>query len=147
MEYGRSGCLLAVVLSGSFYFGGCATALSGKPVSAYEQGYRKGVGENMGGLVEKLNGNTFPYMNGSWAQPLVQEVRMPAHVAGGVFYPEHNELVLITPGAWKKSGAFPISEKAKKPGENGPVIELINIPGKDITVMPLTTESFQRGEE
>jgi hypothetical protein len=147
MGYGKKACLMMVVLSGSFLVGGCATASRGKPASAYEQGYRQGVAENMGGLVEKLNGNTFPYMNGTWAQPLVQEVRMPAHVAGGVFYPEHNELVLITPGEWKKSGAFPISEKAKKIGENGPVIERNKIYGQDITVMPLTTEGFQRGEE
>ncbi len=147
MAYGKKACLIMAVLSGSFFLGGCAAASGGKSVSAYEQGYRQGVAENMGGLVEKLNGNTFPYMNGTWAQPLVQEVRMPAHVAGGVFYPEHKELVLITPGEWKKSGAFPISEKAMGHDENGPVIGRIRIPGKDITVMPLTTDGFQRGEE
>ena len=86
---------------------GCAGAPV-KGASSYEAGYRKGVAENLGNMVETLNGNDFPYIAGTWAEPLVQEVLIPAHVRGGVFYPEHKEMVVITPGEWKKQGAFPL---------------------------------------
>lgn len=42
-------------------------------------------------------------LGGTWGRPLVQRVRTPAHVQGGAFYPEHDEVVLIRPGAWEES--------------------------------------------
>lgn len=38
----------------------------------------------------------------SWAAPLVQEVRMPSAIRSGVFYPEHDEMVIIRPGVWSQ---------------------------------------------
>jgi MSHA type pilus biogenesis protein MshL len=35
-----------------------------------------------------------------WSSPMVQEVRMPAGIKDGVFYPSHDELVVVKPGAW-----------------------------------------------
>lgn len=147
MGYGKRTFLFLVVVAMCFLLEGCVTTKEGAKEGAYEKGYRTGARENMGELVEKMNGNSFPYIAGTWAQPLVQEVRIPAHVAGGVFYPEHDELVLITPGEWEKSGAFPLSTKKGHHGGEEAVIRSVMIPGKDITVRPLTTESFQRGEE
>jgi len=36
----------------------------------------------------------------SWSAPMVQEVRMPAGIKDGVFYPQRDELVVVRPGAW-----------------------------------------------
>ena len=36
----------------------------------------------------------------AWSAPMVQQVRMPAGIHKGVFSPEHDELVVIRPGAW-----------------------------------------------
>ena len=64
---------------------GCAS-MKAKPTlesktSLYDEGYRKGVAENLNSIVEKLNGNDFPYIGGTWAEPIVQEVRIPASCA------------------------------------------------------------------
>lgn len=89
---------------------GCASSEGIVKSVAYQEGYQNGICKNLGEMAESMNGNGFPYLMGeNWAQPLVQEVRIPAHVRGGVFYPEHNELVIITPGEWTRSAAFPVS--------------------------------------
>jgi len=119
---------------------GCASFKSGHPqepkTSLYDEGYRKGVSENINGIVEKLNGNDFPYLDGTWNEPVVQETKMPAHVQGGVFYPEHNELVIITPGEWKRNNPFPIKSNQQdlSGGEN--VVNTVTAPVTDITAMP-----------
>ncbi|MBF0387719.1 MAG: hypothetical protein HQL20_07675 [Candidatus Omnitrophica bacterium] len=98
--------VLAFVIGG---LAGCISTGTPLPSATYDEGYRQGVKENLGRMAEGLNGNGFPYLGGSnWAAPLVQETRIPAHVQGGVFYPEHNELVIITPGEWQKAGGFPL---------------------------------------
>ena len=84
----------------------CGCASSREP--AAEITHQQGVKENNGKMAEGMNGNGFPYLGGNWSTPLVQNVLIPAHVQGGVFYPEHNELVIITPGEWKKAGVFPL---------------------------------------
>lgn len=47
---------------------GCASFKPAHPqeskTSLYDEGYRKGVAENINGVVEKLNGNDFPYLGG-----------------------------------------------------------------------------------
>ncbi len=35
-----------------------------------------------------------------WQAPLVQEVRMPAGIDAGVYYPAHDEIVMVKPGHW-----------------------------------------------
>jgi MSHA type pilus biogenesis protein MshL len=35
-----------------------------------------------------------------WSVPMVQQVRMPAGIKDGVFYPQRDELVMVRPGAW-----------------------------------------------
>lgn len=119
-------------------FAGCVTTHAEQPQnvkdSIYEEGYRKGVSENIGGMVEKLNGNDFPYIGGTWAEPVVQEVRIPAHIDGGVFYPEHNELVVIAPGEWKRNSAFPI--KADQKDFSKAEDKVISAEVSNLTVMP-----------
>jgi len=36
----------------------------------------------------------------AWSGPVMEQVRMPAGVRDGVFYPAHDELVVVRPGAW-----------------------------------------------
>ena len=111
---------------------GCVSSQAGKtPALTYDEGYQQGVKENLGGMAEGMNGNGFPYLAGSnWSKPLVQEVLIPAHVQGGVLYPEHKELVIITPGEWKKAGVFPLhSDFSKTP-------EPVEVLSADITALP-----------
>ncbi|MBF0594607.1 MAG: hypothetical protein HQL22_06540 [Candidatus Omnitrophica bacterium] len=114
---------------------GCVSTRGVQPSVAFDEGYQHGIKENLGKMAEGMNGNGFPYLGGSnWASPLVQEVHLPAHVQGGVFYPEHNELVIITPGEWKKAGVFPLRSNVVK--DPGPVEVL----AADITALPQVVE-------
>ena len=136
MGFGR----LIIYILGLGLFTGCA-CLKAAPNheiknSIYEEGYRKGVSENINSIVEKLNGNDFPYLGGTWAEPITQEVRIPAHVQGGVFYPEHNELVIITPGEWKGNNPFPIKADQKDFRKAEDSVETVNAQVADITAMP-----------
>ena len=106
-----------------------------KNQSPYEKGFRDGVSYNVEGIVEKLNGNDFPYA-GTWSQPIVQEVRVPAHIREGVFYPESTQIVLIVPGEWKKNQAFPINSKQKENDKNEDTLQNINFNAVDITTLP-----------
>lgn len=110
---------------------GCAAAPVKDTSVSYDEGYARGVKDGWNKLAETTNGNGFPYLAGNnWAKPLVQEVEIPAHVRGGVFYPQHNELVIITPGEWQKSGVYPIKNQSR-PTENS--VEILTA---DITALP-----------
>ncbi len=116
---------------------GCATT-QGSVKQVYEQGYRAGVNEQMEAIAAKFQGGQFPYYQ--WTAPIVQDVRVPAHIANGVFVPEHNELVLIKPGEWQKSPAYPISgnkvteHQEKKDHEQSTSIN--DSDSADLTVLP-----------
>lgn len=98
----------------SVFLGACRSLPAASSGAAFEEGYRQGISRNIGASVEKMTGNDFPYLAGTWAQPLVQKTRIPAHVQGGVFYPEHDELVIITPGEWRRAGGYPLRSSAQK---------------------------------
>ncbi len=119
-----------------FLFAGCATSPSVKHV--YEQGYRAGVNEQMEAIAAKFQGGQFPYYQ--WTAPIVQDVRVPAHIANGVFIPEHNELVLIKPGEWQKSPAYPIAGNEKKENQekkdHEQPISINYSDSADLTVLP-----------
>ena len=108
----------------------CAASRSATSTVTYEEGYRQGTACRIDRELGKLNGNDFPYLDGTWARPLVQRVRIPAHVQGGVFYPEHDELAIITPGAWEKAGGWPIRSCSR------PVRSEANRGTSDLTVLP-----------
>ena len=84
---------------------GCATpSLEQKKV--YAQGYQRGVKEQMQTIASQFQGGNFPFYH--WSAPIVQEVDIPAHISNGVFLPAHKELVIIKPGEWAQSPAYPI---------------------------------------
>jgi hypothetical protein len=111
-------------------FSGCAAGRASDHGMTYDEGYHQGIRENLGRMAEDMNGNGFPYLGSNWSKPLVQEVKVPAHVQGGVFYPEHQELVIITPGEWKKAGVFPLHAEVRA---DPPAVEVLS---SDITAMP-----------
>ncbi len=122
--------LILVVMAGAL--SGCVSTGTPRYGVAYDEGYQRGIKENLGRMADGMNGNGFPYLGGSnWAAPLVQEVRIPAHVQGGAFYPEHNELVIITPGEWIKAGGFPLRSDIR------PDPEHVEVLAADITALPL----------
>ena len=55
----------------------------------------------MGGSLQSVWGQDA--QSPEWSAPIVQEVRMPAGVQAGVYYPEHDEMVFVKPGAWRVS--------------------------------------------
>jgi hypothetical protein len=110
--------------------GGCALKVQEKDV--YVQGYRKGAREQMDRIVDKFQGNHFPYYQ--WSTPIVQEVKVPAHIAGGAFVPEHKELVIIKPGEWMRESAYPIDNQEKGHEQN--VQPSAHEHATDITYLP-----------
>ncbi len=53
--------------------------------------------------------NDFPYYN--WQAPLVQQTWIPPQIRGGVLIPGHMEYVTITPGAYKREFAAPLTSQ------------------------------------
>jgi hypothetical protein len=71
------------------------------------EAFRAGMEAGLHAYAEHYLDNDFPYYN--WSTPLVQRTWMPPRMSGGMFYPGHMAEVLITPGAWKREYAAPIS--------------------------------------
>jgi len=117
---------------------GCSTL--GAKGGAFEDGYRVGVKENMADFAKNFHGNDFPYFY--WESPIVQDVSIPSHIENGMFIPEHNEPVVISPGEWRKRFAYPISCRKKKIGsdkkeeETSYAFTNVNFSVRDITVLP-----------
>ena len=124
-----------------FIFAGCsahAKFVKPNPLeenSIYMQGYKDGVKKNIQGVVEKLNGNDFPYY-GEWAEPITQNVKVPAAIQNGVFIPEHYQTILIVPGEWKKNQAYPIKAEKMENKENESTLQNVSVNVDNITVMP-----------
>jgi len=136
------GCIKKFMIIGFILIlSGCSTF--GKKDKVFEAGYRSGVKENIQDFAGNFYGNDFPYFY--WESPIVQNVRMPAHIENGVFIPEHNEPVVIEPAQWRKKIAYPIScpkykkESNKKEGGEPYAFNYLNFNVRDITVLP---ESF-----
>ena len=120
---------------------GCSTL--GKKDKTFEEGYRQGAKENISDFAEHFYGNDFPYFY--WSSPVIQSVRIPAHIENGVFVPEHNEPVVIEPAEWRNKPSYPINcpkgeKKPNKREEGEPyAFNYLNFSVRDITVLP---ESF-----
>jgi|GEM_PF-2322667 len=121
---------------------GCST-FGGKN-KAFEAGYQVGARENIQEFASNFYGNDFPYFY--WQSPIVQNVKIPAHIENGVFIPEHNEPVVIDPSQWRKTEGYPINcpkekeiKPIKKEGGEPYAFNYLNIANRDITVYP---ESF-----
>ena len=74
----------------------------------------------------------FPYFN--WAAPIIQKVKVPAQVSNGVFVPEHIEIVVLEPGKWKMSPAYPISSGKRR--KYGAELKKYDVNVSDITTLP-----------
>jgi hypothetical protein len=88
------------------FLSGCVIISGQRNKKVYEQGYRKGMQQEIKQAEGKFQGGNFPFYH--WATPIVQEVKVPAHLSHGAMIPEHNELVIIKPGEWVISPAYPI---------------------------------------
>ena len=120
-----------------FMLSGCSgLVVSGERKQMYEQGYREGVREQMGRAASRFEGNRFPYYE--WSAPAVQQVRIPAHLEGGMFVPQHNELVIVKPGEWMQQASFPIDHQ-EKTNEDTLTIKADNPKSADITYLPNNT--------
>jgi hypothetical protein len=124
---------------------GCAGLYGLSDDKKYEEGYRQGVKENVNNFAENFYGNDFPYFN--WAGPIIQNVKIPAHIENGVFIPEHFEPVMLQPGEWRSSQAYPISSKGGKndnQNQNGYEVQYSNV---DITVLPKAFNGTEPGSQ
>jgi len=117
---------------------GCSTL--GKKEETFQDGYRAGVRQNLGDFAQAFYGNDFPYFY--WESPIVQTVKIPAHIESGVFIPEHNEPVVIEPAQWRDKLTYPISrpkneeeEKQRQKGEPY-AFSYLDFNVRDITVLP-----------
>ena len=117
-----------IYISVALLCAGCASIPTEQKL-IYEQGYRAGVEEQVKDIASKFQGGEFPYYH--WAAPMVQELNVPAHIEQGVFIPEHKELVIIKPGEWVKSSAYPIAIQENKQHEDIPHSSVT-----DITSLP-----------
>lgn len=86
------------------------------PKSQYEKGYRQSVQQEVKQVVAQFHGGNFPFYH--WSSPIVQEVLVPARLSNGVMIPEHKQLVIIKPGEWIHSGAYPIKSQEGKGYDN-----------------------------
>ena len=121
---------------------GCSTLLNNHK-NVYEQGYRQGVQEQIKQVAAQFQGGKFPYYH--WTAPIVQDVRIPAHLANGMMIPEHNELVIIKPGQWTTRPAYPIQRQEKNNYENQ--ISYLDLDVANITSLPKSVGPASQGDE
>ena len=57
------------------------------------------------------SGTVLKFPGEIWQEPITQDVDVPASVKDGIFYPEHTELVIVTPGEWKKMAVPAVKEQ------------------------------------
>ncbi len=139
MEYIKKFFVICFVL----LLAGCSTFC--KKDKTFEEGYRQGVKEDVADFTQAFYGNDFPYFY--WSSPIIQNVRIPAQIENGLFVPEHNEPVVITPAEWRNRLTYPINcpnGKGKKElkqtkGGESYALDYLNFSVRDITVLP---ESF-----
>jgi hypothetical protein len=108
----------------------CLPGCASNSKSIYEQGYKQGVQEQVKQISSQFHGNNFPYFH--WTSPIVQNVQVPAHLANGVMIPSHQELVIIKPGEWVLSPAYPIQNQQRNNNEN----KITYVDVANITALP-----------
>ena len=135
MDYIKRFLVILSILS----LAGCSTL--GFKNETFEEGYRTGVRENVQDFAKNFHGNDFPYFY--WESPIVQDVRIPSHIENGMFIPEHNEPVMITPGDWRSKFTYPIAcgknNEYKNKEDGNYAVSNVDFNVRDITVTP---ESF-----
>ena len=128
---------------------GCSTL--GRKDNVYEEGYKEGAKENIADFAQSFYGNDFPYFY--WESPVVQNVKIPAHIENGVFIPDHFEPVVIEPAQWRNKPSYPINcpkgkkeSKQKEGGENY-ALSYLNFSVRDITVLPESFTCIKPGDK
>ena len=109
---------------------GCST-VSSEQKQTYAQGYRAGVKEQVRAIAGQFQGGNFPYYH--WTSPIVQEISVPGHISNGVFIPEHKEVVIIKPGEWAQSPAYPIQSQEES---HERTMHYVDMDVADITHLP-----------
>lgn len=123
------GCKYAIFVGLLILLLGCSIPTVSQKKS-YTESYRHSVKEHMQAIVSEFQGGNFPYYH--WTSPLVQNVRVPGHIANGVFIPAHQELVIIKPGEWAQAPAYPIEsqgENHEKTQTDMDVADITHLPG------------------
>ncbi len=138
MELSKSCPLILMIL-----LTGCSTFSNQQNKEVYQEGYRKGVSEQIKDIAAEFQGGNFPYYH--WTAPIVQEVRVPAHLTNGVMIPEHNELVIIEPGQWSLDPAYPIKTQENSNGENQ--VSYMGMDVANITALPRSSSSTLKDDE
>jgi len=71
------------------------------------EAFQAGVRATLESYATQYLDNDFPYYN--WHAPLVQQTWIPPQISGGVLIPGHLEYVTITPGAYIRAFAAPLT--------------------------------------
>lgn len=98
------------------FLSGCSGMWVSHSKDMYKKGYQEGVHEQVKQVAGEFQGGNFPYYH--WVAPIVQEVRVPAHLSNSAMIPEHTELVIIQPGQWTMNQGYPIESQKRKNYEN-----------------------------
>src|SRR5262245_34240756 len=73
------------------------------------EAFQAGVRATLESYATQYLDNDFPYYD--WHAPLVQQPWIPSQISGGVLIPGHLEYVTITPGAYKRAFAAPLTSQ------------------------------------
>jgi hypothetical protein len=76
-------------------------------VDVRAEAFRAGVRATLESYATQYLDNDFPYYQ--WQAPLVQQTWIPPQISGGVLIPGHLGYVTITPGAYKRAFAAPLT--------------------------------------
>lgn len=90
-------CAMVVV----FLFSGCSTvsSLTGSKTNDYEKG-QQDARRAMQDLINSAPKGRSPYSEPYkyiWDKPITQKVIVPGAIRGGVFYPAHEETIIVVP--------------------------------------------------
>src|SRR5262249_853951 len=105
-------CVVGVVVA--ITLAGCmpATRAPVAPPTAVDvrtEGFQAGVRATLESYATQYLDNDFPYYD--WHAPLGQQTWIPSQISGGVLIPGHLDYVTITPGAYKRAFAAPLTSQ------------------------------------
>ena len=78
-------------------------------VDVRAEAFQAGVRATLESYATQYLDNDFPYY--SWHAPLVQQTWIPPQIRGGVLIPGHLAYVTITPGAYRRAFAAPLTSQ------------------------------------
>jgi hypothetical protein len=78
-------------------------------VDVRAEAFQAGVRATLESYATQYLDNDFPYYD--WHAPLVQQTWIPPQISGGVLIPGHLDYVTITPGAYRREFAAPLTSQ------------------------------------